>query len=74
MVCKASWTVVEAVTGSDRVRGRPSPAKVVRSTVMVGSRALGVTAKSGADVGEIRALAMPTVLPLLGTRAVKCLG
>lgn len=29
------WMVVDAVTGSERVRGRPRPAKVVRRTVMV---------------------------------------
>ena len=39
MVCKTSWTLVDAFTGSERVRGSPSPANVVRSTVTVRSLA-----------------------------------
>lgn len=33
MVCKRSWTVVEAFVGIERVRGRPRPANVVSKTV-----------------------------------------
>jgi len=57
MVYRTSWIGVLALTGSDSVRGSPSPAKEVRRTLTVCGRPVGavmlrvrISGMAGADV------------------------